>query len=125
MRLCERIEGGRVGLLVGDARALPPRAQLGLVPPPGFARSHAAVAPGTWSDDGAQALYFVMAAGSYESVVRAAVALGDDTDTTAAIAGGVAGLRDGLTAIPARWREALRGRELLDPILDGLRARAG
>lgn len=43
----------------------------------------------------------------YESVVRAAIQLGDDTDTTAAIAGGLAGIRDGLGAIPARWLDAL------------------
>lgn len=43
----------------------------------------------------------------YEAVVRAAVQLGDDTDTTAAIAGGLAGIRDGLRAIPPRWIHAL------------------
>ena len=47
-------------------------------------------------------------AGSYEQVVRAAVSLGHDTDTTACVAGGIAGLRDGVAAIPARWREALQ-----------------
>ncbi len=61
-----RAEGGIVGLLVGDALGvpyefqaaaeLPPRAALELVPPPGFCRSHARVPPGTWFDDGAQAL---------------------------------------------------------------------
>ena len=63
-------------------------------------------------------------AGSYEQVVRAAVSLGHDTDTTACVAGGIAGLRDGVAAIPARWREALRGRELLQPLLDALLKRA-
>jgi len=59
-------------------------------------------------------------AGSYEQVVKAAIALGDDTDTTACVAGGIAGLRDGVTAIPERWRRALRGREWLDPLLNSL-----
>jgi ADP-ribosylglycohydrolase len=63
-------------------------------------------------------------AGSYEQVVRAAVGLGRDTDTTACVAGGIAGLRDGATAIPARWREALRGSELFQPSLDALAKRA-
>lgn len=60
---------------------------------------------------------------SFEAVLKAAVALGNDTDTTASVAGGIAGIRFGAQAIPARWREALRGRELLDPLLDGLLAR--
>ena len=59
---------------------------------------------------------------SYEAVVKAAVALGHDTDTTACVAGGVAGLRDGVKAIPVRWRNALRGREICNPIIEKLAA---
>ena len=59
----------------------------------------------------------VLDAGSYESVVKAAIALGNDTDTTACVAGGIAGLRDGVKAIPDRWRSALRGRDLYEPLL--------
>ncbi len=62
-------------------------------------------------------------AGNYEQVVKAAVALGNDTDTTACVAGGIAGLRDGLEAIPKRWRDALRGQELYEPLLQRLLAR--
>ncbi|MBJ6981661.1 ADP-ribosylglycohydrolase family protein [Luteimonas sp. MC1572] len=55
----------------------------------------------------------------FESCVRRAVAFGNDTDTTAAIAGGVAGARYGLSGIPWRWRRGLRGRkEILAPLLD-------
>ena len=57
-----------------------------------------------------------LAAGSYEAVVRAAIALGNDTDTTACVAGGLAGLRDGLAAIPERWRTNLRGQDVLAPL---------
>lgn len=57
-----------------------------------------------------------LAAGKYEQVVKAAIALGHDTDTTACVAGGIAGLRDGVAAIPARWREHLRGQALLAPL---------
>jgi ADP-ribosylglycohydrolase len=64
-----------------------------------------------------------MAAGPYERVVKAAIALGHDTDTTAAVAGGIAGLRDGIGAIPQRWRAALRGQELVQPMLKQLLAR--
>lgn len=62
-----------------------------------------------------------LAAGPYETAVRAAIALGHDTDTTACVAGGLAGVRDGLQAIPERWRNALAGREWLDPLLARLR----
>jgi ADP-ribosyl-[dinitrogen reductase] hydrolase len=61
-------------------------------------------------------------AGSYEAVVKRAVAFGNDTDTTACVAGGLAGVRDGIGAIPVRWRDQLRGRELLQPLLDRLLA---
>ncbi|HOX53329.1 MAG TPA: ADP-ribosylglycohydrolase family protein, partial [Fibrobacteria bacterium] len=61
-------------------------------------------------------------AGSYEAVVKAAISLGQDTDTTACIAGGIAGLRDGIHAIPHRWMKLMRGKELVLPILDALLA---
>jgi ADP-ribosylglycohydrolase len=64
-----------------------------------------------------------LGAGDYPEVVRAAIRLGDDTDTTACVAGGLAGLRDGVAAIPARWRAALRGTDLVAPLLDALLAR--
>ncbi len=59
----------------------------------------------------------------YESVVKYAVALGHDTDTTACIAGGLAGLREGVDAIPARWMKALRGKEIVEPLVARLLAR--
>lgn len=61
----------------------------------------------------------------FERVVKRAVALGDDTDTTAAVAGGVAGLRFGLSGIPERWRTTLRGAELVTPLREQLLARRG
>lgn len=62
----------------------------------------------------------VLSAGSYEEIVRAAIRKGHDTDTTACVAGGIAGLRDGLDAIPERWRIELRGQELYEPLLERL-----
>jgi ADP-ribosylglycohydrolase len=73
--------------------------------------------------DALRSAYWATQQGDYEAVVRAAISLGNDTDTTAAIAGGIAGLRDGLDAIPARWRDRLRGRELYQPLVDALGAR--
>ncbi|AKQ67062.1 ADP-ribosylglycohydrolase [Myxococcus hansupus] len=57
---------------------------------------------------------------TYEQVVKSAVRLGRDTDTTAAVAGGIAGLIHGVEGIPSRWREALRGQALLQPMLQRL-----
>lgn len=57
---------------------------------------------------------------SYEEIVKSAIALGDDTDTTACIAGGIAGLKFGLESIPIRWRKNLRGKEIYEPLLNKL-----
>lgn len=54
---------------------------------------------------------------SYRECVLAAVNLGEDTDTTAAIAGGLAGLYYGTDNIPAEWRNMLQGKEILDSII--------
>ncbi|MFD0883938.1 ADP-ribosylglycohydrolase family protein [Streptosporangium algeriense] len=43
----------------------------------------------------------------YEEAIRAAIDLGGDTDTVAAVTGGLAGAVYGLTAIPAGWAEPL------------------
>ncbi len=56
----------------------------------------------------------------FESVAKFAVSLGYDTDTTACIAGGLAGLREGVEAIPARWRDELRGKEIAAPLVGRL-----
>jgi ADP-ribosyl-[dinitrogen reductase] hydrolase len=47
---------------------------------------------------------------SYAEAVLEAVNLGDDTDTTAAVTGGLAGLRSGLTGIPHAWVACLARR---------------
>lgn len=60
---------------------------------------------------------------TYEGVVRAAISLGNDTDTTAAVAGGLAGLHYGVRGIPERWRVGLRGAEMVEPLLEALRFR--
>lgn len=62
----------------------------------------------------------VQSAGSYPEVVRAAIALGHDTDTTACVAGGIASIRDGAGSLPQSWLKHLRGQELLQPLRDSL-----
>lgn len=64
-------------------------------------------------------------AGAYEDVVKTAIALGHDTDTTACVAGGIAGIRDGVGAIPKRWLEQMRGKELVEPLLRQLIQQSG
>ena len=53
------------------------------------------------------ALYSALAHDRFEAALRFAVRLGGDTDTVAAMAGALAGARDGSRAIPTRWVEAL------------------
>lgn len=50
----------------------------------------------------------------YYECVRLAVELGDDTDTTACVAGAMAGIMIGLEGIPIGLRDGLRGHALLD-----------
>ena len=62
--------------------------------------------------------------GSYRECILKAVNLGHDTDTTAAIAGGLAGLYYGLEGIPKEWVSALAKlgyiKELCDAFRDSL-----
>jgi len=44
-----------------------------------------------------------------QAALRAAVGIGDDTDTVAAIAGALLGARYGASAVPFTWRRRLRG----------------
>lgn len=44
---------------------------------------------------------------SYETAVRAAIDLGGDTDTVAAVTGALAGAVHGINAVPERWTAAL------------------
>lgn len=53
---------------------------------------------------------------TFAGVVKAAIAFGNDTDTTACIAGGLAGIRFGFDSIPLRWMDILRGRDLVKPL---------
>jgi ADP-ribosylglycohydrolase len=64
-------------------------------------------------------------AATYEEAVIRAVRLGHDTDTTAAIAGGLAGIRWRISGIPAAWLAAMRGREVAGPLVDRLLGTAG
>jgi ADP-ribosylglycohydrolase len=62
---------------------------------------------------------FVGATGYRETVVRA-VRYGNDTDTTAAIAGGLAGVYWGIDDIPSAWQRGLRDRPIAQELADRL-----
>ncbi|MBQ6211754.1 MAG: ADP-ribosylglycohydrolase family protein [Ruminococcus sp.] len=57
---------------------------------------------------------------SYEGAVKQAIALGDDTDTTACITGGLAGVKFGYDNIPGRWLDVLRDKDKADKLVNKL-----
>ncbi|MDN0064178.1 ADP-ribosylglycohydrolase family protein [Collinsella ihumii] len=63
------------------------------------------------------ALWCLANTSSYAECVLAAVNLGDDTDTTAAVAGALAGIVYGMEGIPDEWLSALRGAEVIEACL--------
>lgn len=54
---------------------------------------------------------------SYEEAIKKAIALGNDTDTTAAVVGGLVGIIYGFDKIPSRWYEELRGKEKIKSLI--------
>ena len=54
------------------------------------------------------AMYCFLNTDSYEEAVLKAVNLGDDTDTTAAVTGALAGIYYGFDAIPEKWIKGIR-----------------
>lgn len=59
-------------------------------------------------------------AGCYEDAVKRAVSLGNDTDTTACILGGLAGIAFGYDSIPERWINTLRKKASVEELLSKL-----
>ncbi|OPZ88624.1 MAG: ADP-ribosyl-(dinitrogen reductase) glycohydrolase [Firmicutes bacterium ADurb.Bin419] len=68
--------------------------------------------------DSLRSVRMVLVSDNYEQVVKSAIALGDDTDTTAAIAGGLAGIYFGVDNIPERMYLGLRGKEMVYPLIN-------
>ncbi len=56
-------------------------------------------------------------ADSYRQAIERAVAYGNDTDTTAAICGGLAGIYWGIGGIPADWLAGMRGKDIVEPLV--------
>ena len=61
--------------------------------------------------------YLALQEPNYQAVIKKAISLGRDTDTTACVAGGLAGLAFGYEDIPPVWLQQLRAKELVEPLL--------
>jgi ADP-ribosylglycohydrolase len=70
--------------------------------------------------DSLRSVRMVLKHDNFEDVIKAAILLGDDTDTTAAIAGGIAGIKFGVKAIPESWMDKMKGKELVKPLIERL-----
>jgi len=68
------------------------------------------------------ALWCLLKHDTYAATVLAAVNLGDDTDTTGAVAGGLAGLAYGEANIPAEWLAGLARRADIEDLAQRLAA---
>ncbi|MBN2624648.1 MAG: ADP-ribosylglycohydrolase family protein [Acidimicrobiales bacterium] len=66
------------------------------------------------------AIWAVAGASDHRDAVLRAANLGDDADTTAAIAGQLAGARWGASAIPTRWRDTVVLRDRIEALASGL-----
>lgn len=66
------------------------------------------------------ALWAFARATDFESGLKAVIALGDDTDTTGAVYGQLAGAYWGVDAIPQRWCDKLLQREAIVQLADDL-----
>ena len=66
------------------------------------------------------ALWAFHNAADFDEAVLRAVNLGDDSDTTGAVCGQLAGACWGESGIPLTWRERLGRRDLIEAALDGL-----
>ncbi|MBA3925767.1 ADP-ribosylglycohydrolase family protein [Listeria rustica] len=63
------------------------------------------------------AIWSLLHTNNYRDAVLKAVNLGKDTDTVAAVTGGLAGIIYGWEGIPREWIEALRGKEKIERTL--------
>ena len=93
---CPHIDAGTLGKF---ARIL--RTDIRVLPEP-------AIKSGGFVIDTLEAAFWCfLTTDTYRDAVLKAVNLGDDTDTTAAVTGAMAGLFYGIAAIPAAWLEKL------------------
>ncbi|WP_028610910.1 ADP-ribosylglycohydrolase family protein [Paenibacillus harenae] len=70
-------------------------------------------------------IWSLLTTGSYSEAVLRAVNLGEDTDTTGAVTGGLAGIYYGADAIPAEWTSKLARLKDIYDLCDRFEAAAG
>lgn len=63
------------------------------------------------------AMWVLSTTDNYKDAILKAVNLGDDTDTVAAVTGGIAGWMYGIEEIPKEWIDTLRGKDIIDSVL--------
>lgn len=68
----------------------------------------------------AASLWCLLTTSSFEECVLKAVNLGDDTDTTGCVAGGLAGVRYGFDAIPQKWIRSLARHDDVESLFGNL-----
>lgn len=73
---------------------------------------------GYFADTLQAALWCLLTTRSYPECVLKAVNLGDDSDTTGAVAGGLAGALYSFQALPERWKNALAGYDRIDALCE-------
>lgn len=66
-------------------------------------------------------IYCLLTSDNYKSATLKAVNLGEDTDTTAAVTGGLAGLLYGWETIPKSWLQQIARRHDIDDLADRVR----
>jgi ADP-ribosylglycohydrolase len=71
------------------------------------------------------AMYCFLTTDNYADAVLMAVNLGNDSDTTGAVAGGLAGLYYGFDAIPEKWRNEVKRSNDIKDLCDRLTAATG
>lgn len=82
--------------------------------------------PGSWPARGTAefslyvALWCLKHSTSFEEGITKAVQVGGDTDTYAAIAGGLLGAKYGIDGIPDEWQQVLKGRDKMTLYADAL-----
>jgi ADP-ribosyl-[dinitrogen reductase] hydrolase len=111
LAIAELLHGRRDGLIERVAAQVEePQVRATLLAAPGLSRR--AVRSGGHALETLGAAFWALENhSSFEEVVVAAVNLGDDADTVGAVAGALAGAREGAAAIPERWLAHLRTAE--------------
>lgn len=62
------------------------------------------------------ALWSLLTTNNFKDCILKAVNLGGDPGTVAAVAGGLAGIKYGVSGIPAKWKQLLKNKEMIEKV---------